>query len=395
MRIAILNAGGQTDYLFGLVSGLARVPGLHVDAVDADSSAGLFDRMPSVTFYNLRGGQRPSDPFLRKAFGILRYYLRLIRFAATSPAEVFHVQWENSFIVLDRTLLLWFYKALGKKIVWTAHNVDRDDRDERRSRLRAWSLRRLYHSVHAIIVHTDRMKEELCRRFDVPLGRVEVITHGMNNLVPVSGIARQAARQSLGIPLERKVLLFFGYLDHYKGVDLLIEAFAGIARRDPSLLLMINGSAKRNDDYLPSLTRRIDEAGLTGQVRLDLRFIPPEEVEPSFVAADCLVLPYRRIFQSGVVFLAFRFGLPIIATDVGNFREDIGEGVNGFVARENTPAGLAEAIDRFFASPLYLDAAVHRERIRREAERRFDWTAIAERTVAVYDRVCAPESRHQ
>jgi D-inositol-3-phosphate glycosyltransferase len=384
MRVAILHAGEETDYLFGLVRGLATVEGLAIDVIDSNRSLGLFDGFPSVTHYPLRGGQTPSDPLHRKIAGILRYYLRLVHYAATSKAEVFHLQWDNSILIFDRTILVSFYKLLGKKIIRTVHNVDPDARDGRPSRIRSWSLRRLYRGVDRIIVHTDLMQKELVDRFAVPDWRVRVIPHGINDRVPVRGLSRDAARDKLGIARDKKVLLFFGYIDRYKGLDLLVDAAAGLMEEDRNITLVIAGAVKRRDDYMPSIERTFGSLGLSGRVVRHLRFIPANEIERYFAAADCLVLPYRSIFQSGVIFLAYRFGLPIVATDVGSFRADIREGKDGFIAEANTSEGLARAIRKFFASPLYDDATAQRRRIREDAERRYAWRAIAQSTADIY-----------
>jgi glycosyltransferase involved in cell wall biosynthesis len=383
MRAAILNAGGQTDYLYGLVSGLAAIETLTVDVVDADDSIGLFDQFPSVTFHNLRRGQRPTDPLLRKALGIILYYARLKWFALTTKAKVLHIQWENSFVVLDRTVLIFFYKLLGKKVVWTAHNIYKEERDGYASPVRFWSLKVLYRTVDRIIVHTQGMKQELCRRFSVDPAKVHVIPHGVNNRVAVTGLSREEARRRLGIPADANMLLFFGYVDRYKGVDLLLESFALLSREDQALRLVIAGMPKRGAAAAEEVRQQIQQLGLTN-VRADLQFIPTEEVEAYFTAADCLVMPYRRIFQSGVIFLAWRFGLPIVATDVATLREDVRDGDTGFTAKENTAEGFADAVRTFFASDLYRDREGTRRRIREAAERSHSWTAIASQTAAVY-----------
>jgi len=383
-RVAILNAGEQTDYLYGLVSGLAGVGDLQIEVVDSDNSIGLFDRFPSVRFVNLRGSQRPSDPFLSKLFRIPRYYLRLLRFALSSDAQVFHIQWENSLLVFDRTLLNLYYKWCGKKLVSTAHNVYREERDERGSALREWSLRRLYRIVDRIVVHTDAMKKELCERFGVAPEKVHVIPHGLNVRVPHTGLSQAEARRRLQIPANAKVVLFFGYIDRYKGTDILVQAVGRLLKEDESYFLLVAGQPKRRNGYLEQLQKEIQLSAADKHARLDLKFIPADKVESYFAAADCLALPYRRVSQSGLIFLAYRFGLPIVATDVGSFRSDIRDGDTGIIAAENTPDGFASALQRFFGSRLVVNAEETRKRIRTWAEERYSWTRIAQQTMEVY-----------
>src|ERR1700685_2870404 len=100
-----------------------------------------------------------------------------------------------------------------------------------------------------------------------------------------------------------------------------------------------------------------------GQIILKAQFIPDEDMEIYLKAADVMVLPYNEIFQSGVLFLSYAFGLPVIATDVGSFREEIVEGNTGFLCQPGDPAALAKTIDKYFASDLYRNLGARRQQI--------------------------------
>jgi glycosyltransferase involved in cell wall biosynthesis len=117
-------------------------------------------------------------------------------------------------------------------------------------------------------------------------------------------------------------------------------------------------------------------------VSQNIGFISDDEVESYFVAADVVVIPYVDIFQSGVPFLAFSFGLPVIATDVGSLREDVTR-ETGILCRPKDPTDLAHAIVRFYQSGLFGDDAV-RARIRSVAAEKHSWDIVSERTKAVY-----------
>jgi len=385
MRVAVLNAGEGSDYLFGLIAGLAAQSDLELEVVDSDATRGWFDRFPNVVHFPLRRSRQPEEHPLAKAWGIFLYYLRLLSFALRSRASVFHIQWDNSFFLFDRTLLLAFYRMLGKKLVYTAHNVYKEERDGTGSRLRFAALRHCYRSVDAVVVHTSAMQQEICSRFGVHARNVHVIAHGINARVSVQGMAQAAARAALDLPREAKVVLFFGFIDRYKGVDLLVNAFAELTEKDASYRLIIAGQPKRGEASVRSVRDELRRLGLMHRVRLDARFIENEEVETYFAAADCLALPYTKIYQSGVIFLSYRFGLPIVATDTGSFRQDIVDARAGIVASERTPTGFADAILELFAGDLYREAESTRMRIRAMAEERYSWTAIGAKTRALYD----------
>ena len=87
-------------------------------------------------------------------------------------------------------------------------------------------------------------------------------------------------------------------------------------------------------------------------------YIPDEETELYFKAADVLVLPYRHIYQSGVLFLGYSFGLPVLAADVGPLKDEIVEGKTGFVFRPEDSVGLATTIEQYFASDLFANLTI-------------------------------------
>ena len=107
-------------------------------------------------------------------------------------------------------------------------------------------------------------------------------------------------------------------------------------------------------------------------------------MELYFKAADVLIVPYVHIFQSGVPFLAYSFGLPVIATDVGSLREDIIEGRTGFVCQPEDSSALARTIDKYFESELFRDLENRRFEIKEYANERYSWNKVAAITTAVY-----------
>ena len=122
----------------------------------------------------------------------------------------------------------------------------------------------------------------------------------------------------------------------------------------------------------------------TGRILLRAGYIPDEETEVYFKAADVLVLPYRHIYQSGVLFLGYSFGLPVLAADVGALKDEIVEGKTGFIFRPEDPADLARTIDRYFASDLFANITSRRQVIRDFATERHSWDVVGRMTLGVY-----------
>ena len=369
------------------MSGLAGQP-LEVDVIGGDDlGATPAMRLPHVHFKNLHGTQNPDSPIWLKFARVIRVYLRLVYYAASSRAKVVHIQWPYKFVFLDRTVLNIYYKALGKKIIFTAHNIDGDARDGTSSWSKRFSLRFLYRIVDHIIVHTDKMKSELVTEFGIRESKISVIPHGVMSAVPESSLDGAGARKLLKIGPDQRVLLFFGLITPYKGLENLVEALGQLRQEGKKLTLLVVGRIKECPEYWEKVRGLIERLGLVNDVMTELKRVPDESVEIYFKAADVLVLPYRSIFQSGVLFLTYRFGLPLIATDVGSFKEDIIRGKTGFVCRADDSADMAKTINEYFDSDLFADLENKRREIRDYAYDRYSWTRIGEMTRKVYEQV--------
>jgi len=245
----------------------------------------------------------------------------------------------------------------------------------------------MYHLLDRIIVHTAKMKEELCSLFHVDSQKVIIIPHGINNRIPRKGMTQEEARRQMGLEPTVHTILFFGQIDSYKGIETLIDAVAICVNEDASMMLIVAGNPKRQSDYIRNLEQQALQRLPEQNRRLRFQYIPVGEVEMYFAAADCVVLPYKNIFQSGVIFLSYRFGVPIIATDVGSFCEDIIDGVTGFLCRPDSAEDMSEKLKVFFRSDLFRQREHTRARIRAFAEQQYSWTDIARKTIDVYHSV--------
>jgi glycosyltransferase involved in cell wall biosynthesis len=383
--VAILTGGADKPYALGLAAGL-MAQGVAFDFIGSDyvDDPSLHDN-PQVLFLNLRGDQRPDAGRVAKALRVLWYYARLIAYAATARPRIFHILWNNKFEFFDRTALLLYYKLLGKKIVFTAHNVNTAARDSADTRLNRFSLRIQYRLTDHIFVHTAKMKEELLRDFRVPEAKVSVIPFGINNTLPNTKLAGGEARKRLGLGAGDKVILFFGNIAPYKGVEFLAAAWAEVAPKLPEARLVIAGRTNAQDNsYWSDIHQTLARGRWGARVLEKIQYIADADVEIYFKAADVLILPYTQIFQSGVLFLGYSFGLPVIAADVGSLKEEITEGETGFVAQAKSAASLAAVIEKYFQSELYRQLEQRRGKIRAFANERYSWSKVAATTTACY-----------
>ena len=382
--VALLTGGADKPYAFGLATALIS-RGMVMDLLGSDDlDCPDFHGRPGVSFLNLRGDQQSDASFARKASRVLIYYARLIRYAATAEPKIFHILWNNKFEFFDRTLLMLYYKLLRKKIVLTLHNVNAGRRDSKDTCLNRLTLRIQYRLADRIFVHTERMKLELIEEFGQQEARVIVIPFGINNAVPKTHLTSGDARRRLGIREGERTILFFGNIAPYKGLEYLVSAFRQILNRRDDYRLIIAGRPKNCESYWTAIRAALEEDVRRGRVLLRAEFIPDDETETYFKAADVFVLPYRHIYQSGVLFLGHSFGLPVLAADVGSLKSDIVEGKTGFVFGPEDPDDLERVIEQYFASDLYADLTNRRNEIREHATQRHSWDIVSQITISVY-----------
>ena len=205
-QVALLTAGRDRPYALGLAAALLEkgIPFEYLGS-DAVDSPFLHDN-PLITFRNVRD-QAENVSWTRKTLRVIVYYGRLLKYAVTARPRIFHILWNNKFEWFDRTLLMLFYRICGRKLVYTAHNVNAAARDGKDSSVNRLTLKIQYKLSHHIFVHTQQMSRELQSQFQVPARKVSVIPFGMNSTVPDTSLDRAAARQRLGLKPEDRVLV--------------------------------------------------------------------------------------------------------------------------------------------------------------------------------------------
>jgi glycosyltransferase involved in cell wall biosynthesis len=341
----LITGGFEPNFSVGFARGLAA-HGVELCVISCDETSARLTAA-GIPNLNLRGSLDPNRPQWIKCGNLARYYARLLWFlfrhrgATVHFAGIFRREW----IVWEGLVLNRCFRLLAGRYLYTVHNVLPHNREH--SRFLRWIYRRIYQVPHRLLVHTGRARQQLIEEFGVPAGRIQLTSLGLNEEMPVTGLTCAEARNRLGFAPEDRLILFFGKIDEYKGLDLLLTAFDGLQL--PATRLVIAGSF-RNPAYRARIQSLLEQMSRRPAVHLFERFIPNEEAEVFFKAGDVLCLPYRNIYQSGLVFLAPRFGLPMVTTDVGALREFVGESL-GLVCRTNDAAGLAETLTAFFSTP--------------------------------------------
>ncbi len=323
----------------------------------------------------------------RPAYGAPGLFLRLRRLGRLAKAvclllwrrpAVVHFLWLENRAQDFRFMRL--LKLLGFQIFYTAHNVLPHNNE---SALVAEFFRRVYGAADRIIVHAADNKREMIARLGVDPEKILVIPHGVYDRLCAPAGARPTARRRLGIGTGAKVILFFGVIRRHKGLDILLDAFDAVREQIPEAVLLVAGKGGAQDpglrDYYSELRRRLLAAP---RVMFIEDYIPVQALGCYFAAADLVVLPYRKVYQSGVLFLAYAAGRPVVVTDTGGLAEAVENGRNGFVVPPERSAPLADAIVE-----LLRDSARRRamgRHARRLGATVYSWQGIAAATLAAY-----------
>lgn len=385
VKVALLTGGVDPPYVYGISIALSS-KGIGVEVIGSDKvDRPEMHNTGGIVFVNVQKAQTDNAGFARRAGHILAIYGRLLRYAWSAEPKIFHILWNNKLEFLDRTLQMLYFKLLGKTVVLTAHNVNTRARDGKDSVLNRFSLKVQYRLVDHIFVHTERMKKELIGAFGTSDRKISVIPFGVNNAVPDTELTPAEAKKRLRLGDGEKTILFFGALRPSKGLEHLVSAFQLLASKHPDYRLIIAGERKKGTEhYVDGITAAIGQDVSRDRIIQAIQYIPDAETEVYFKAADVLVLPYTSIFQSGVLFLSYSFGLPVIATNVASFEDDVIVGRTGFLCKPRDPADLARVIEKYFESRLFHSLDANRQEIRDYVRVRHSWDLVGEMTRKIY-----------
>ena len=362
MRVHLVDPSAYTrPYDHAVAEALARA-GADVELITSELAYGSAPAPDSYVvrefFYRHAIGAPGSGP--RRATKLAEHVPDMLRYRRiAAAADVVHFQW-LSVQCLDPWLLP------DRPVVLTAHDLlPREPRPGQ-----AWAQRRCYAAVDAVIAHSEYGRRQLIEAAGVDPGKVHVIHHGA-----FDHLTRLPTERPLPAELadaEGPVVLFFGLIRPYKGLETLLEAWRGVDGAE----LWIVGLPRMPLDPLRS--------SAPATVRFVPRFVADAEIPALFRRADLVVLPYARTERldfSGVLATALAFAKPIVVSDIGGFGEVAAEGAAKVVPPDD-PSALREAVTTLLADP------AARERLSAAAAAAaagpYSWTEAARRTLALY-----------
>lgn len=327
---------------------------------------------------------------IRKVFKKEQNYFEriysLCRAILVEKPDLIHFQ--SIFTARRDWLLFRVLRCLGFSIILTVHNVFPHEDFERNARGMIFSLKNIYSSCRALIVHCHKNKNELVDHFNIKQDRIFVIPHG-NYLFFCDAEKqnktedRKKSREKLGLKQEDKVILYFGVIREYKGIEYLIAAFSKLHKEIPETRLIIAGHSW--EFMAKKYEKLILDYQLENFVLYRPQYIPIEDMPLYFQSADLAVFPYLHTYGSGALHLAFAFSLPVVATDVGIFPETVDDGENGYLVPAKDADSLFKAMSKILSYPE--EARRMGEYARHLAQTKYSWEKIAQQTKKIYESV--------
>lgn len=290
--------------------------------------------------------------------------------------DVLHTQW-----IIFSPMDYYFLKKVknkGKRLVITIHDIlpfNQKFYDYRYHK-------KIYELADEIIVQAPDNVKRFHALFPDNTVPVSMIPHG-HFLNYAENREQDLSREKLDIRKDKFVYLFFGQIKQVKGVDVLLQAYAHLFRSHPELKdkiqLVIAGSVWKTD--FGTCEEIIDREGLSDYLKLDIRYIPDEEVDDYYSAADICVLPYREVYQSGVIQLTYAHHKPAVVTRIPAFMDIVDES-RGILCEPDDVTSLAEALYEAYESREQLHSMA--ERGYRYIEENYDWNEIGRRVASLY-----------
>jgi D-inositol-3-phosphate glycosyltransferase len=349
--VELFGIGGTADYTDCLARALAA-RGIRVAVITSSLYRPLGPNPPYEIFRPFTYSPDQPKPWkawqLARAIGPARAQLRAFR------PDVIHAQ-GTVLPALERRL----YRGLPGVRVCTVH-------DALAHEWRPWigSFTGFYRGFDRLICHSESTARRV--RSAIPHARIDVVPHGRYTPLVTTLPDRALARRDLGLPPTARVVLFFGFIRRYKGLDLFLDALQLARAKGHDLHGLVAGRA------LYDVGRSIDRAARQQlPVSWALRFIPNDEIPMFFAAADVVALPYVDTSDSGAFELAAAFGKPVVATDAGGLAEAFARYGHGALVPERTAPALTEALLRTYSSTPAMTESN-------------SWDAVAARTDAIY-----------
>ena len=284
----------------------------------------------------------------------------------------FHIFYTNILVLFN----LLFVKILFGKVVLTVHDVSSFSNSS--NSLVIGKL--VYKLTDRIITHNEFSKSEIINVNANLSSCISIVPHG--NFTPFINVQydKEKSKEQLSIPNNRRILLFFGMIKKVKGLEFLLSALKGVIKQNPDVLLVIAGKPWEND--FSAYQKIIDENNLSEYILLHAKFIPQEDVEHYYCASDLVVLPYKKIYQSGVLMMALSYERPVLVSDLPPLKEIISDNENGFLFKTENVSDLSAKLNSILGNEELMEQV--KTKGTELINTKYDWGEIGKQTKQAY-----------
>lgn len=371
MKVLLLNQIPEVNnkYTFSLADAISKqgvdivVCGIEDDNVESYSTTYL----PYFYSYSKVNG------LLNKVKSYKKSWDRVYKYCIDNKIDIVHVQW-YIFSPLD----YHYHKKLRKKgikVVTTIHDLLPFNKKFYDFHYH----KKIYRSAQHVITQAEMNIETLVKEFKVSKDKISYIPHG-HYMEYAEKATKEESREYLGIPMDKKVILFFGQIKKVKGVDVLIKALPEVIEKHKDVVCVIAGKVWKDD--FQNYDNMINELNISDYVLKHIRFIDDSEIKYFFNACDVVALPYRQIYQSGVVLLAYAYEKVVVATTEGEFVNVIKDGETGLLVESENVEEYSKALN--WCIDNYEMAQEYGRKGRLDLSHRLSWDVIAKDICVVY-----------
>ena len=373
-KIAVLEThgwGGICHYAFNLCTALAKI-GKDVTLLTSEKNElhAIKSEFTMALVFNR------SQSFFKQWYVLLQYLIK-------TKTRILHMQ--NTISARRDIIFLALLKFLHIKIIYTAHDLMPHDREERDAKWMAFAFRCIYKLVDKIIVHSDNDILILRNEFNIEEKKIDKIEHGNYDFFPKESAKKMnTLRKNFGIDKHDKVMLCFGSIRRYKGIDKLIDSYKHFRMEGKRCKILVVGK-NLDVQYTHEIKENIRRNKLEKDIIIHDKYVLFEDVRNYFMISDIVVLPYEHIYDSGVLRIAFSCEKPLLSTKIGVFDEYIVEGKNGFLI-DGSRDSLVKAFHKIIDTKK-TDLKIMGKYSKQRFKYLLDWNEIANKTINCYEQV--------
>lgn len=319
---------------------------------------------------------------LLKVLSYISSNLKNTRDIIMKKPDIIHYQWFR-LPQLDYFLIKLIRKINKSiKIVFTAHNILPHDTGERYYKIYS----KIYAEVDAIIVHTKKTREDISEDFTINIDKIHVIPHGISKLK----IEQDVYRKNIEILKSKHriqselVFGFLGNISNYKGIDLILEVWkeSELLRKNDQIRLLVAG---KPSNFNPNLLK--DAVNKCGNISVDDRLLSNEEFQAYLTLSDVLILPYKKISQSGVLLSAIYEGKPVVASNIDGLNDPFQYRDMGWLFESENKPSLRSIIENIVLHPHLVTNKKEDINMWNDLRKVYSWKDIGDKTTELYNKL--------